>query len=346
MRRIFPTLLVFVALAILAFACDDTDDDDDNDIDDDDDDDDDGSPQVAFDGWQIPDPLEGVIYRITDGVWEDLFIPPGFKFDRGGIAGYGDAVYTWVEQDDCVVWRLGNGWKEVFRGCGEDAHLADIAFYAGDAFIGYLYDHYNEPNTDKLVKYDPETDELEWINQDIAPRGVFAGFQGDAYAYDAQTIYRYDGVELTTVATLTAGEIRAAGPQGDGFFAVTQDATLFWDGAQWSTLLEDAYPYIFTDADGDMLLANAAGDDEYYYLRYAGGGAEPLDWFDASDCSVSLLPGDAALFRCRYAPSDLACPEDVLVNFHVLVVDGVPYCGAAPATGILLIDGAAWAGVQ
>ncbi|HPQ69589.1 MAG TPA: hypothetical protein PKW95_10715 [bacterium] len=346
MRRIFPTLLVIVALAMLAFACGDTDDDDDDDDNDiDDDDDDDGPPQVDFDGWQIPDPLEGVIYRITDGVWEDLFIPPGFRFDRGGIAGYGDAVYTWQEESDCAVWRLGNGWKEVYRGSGEDAHMPDIAFYAKDTFIGYLYDHYNEPNTDRLVKYDPATDELEWINQDLEPRGVFAGFHGDAYAYDAQTIYRYDGVELTTVATLPTGEIRAVGPLGDGLFVVTQDTTVFWDGAQWSTLLEDAYPRIYTDVEGDMLLANET-DDGLYYLRYVGGGAEPLDWFDASGCGASLLPGDAVLFRCRYAPPDLACPEDELVNFHVLVVDGVPYCDADPATGILLIDGASWARVQ
>jgi len=323
MRRIFPTLLMLGALAMFAFACDDADDDDDNDVDDDDDDD--GPPQVDFDGWQFPDPLEGVIYRITDGVWEGLFIPDGFKYyASGGVTGFGDAAYTWQEQDDCAVWRLGNGWKELYRGSSEDAHLSDIAFYDEDAFIGYLYDHYNEPNTDKLVKYDPATDELEWINQDIEPLGVFAGFQGDAYAYDEQSIYRYDGVELTAVATLPAGEIRAAGPLGDSLFVVTQDATVFWDGAQWSTLLEDAYSYAFTDADGDMLLAQDAGDDEYYYLRYANGGAEPLDWFDASGCNATLLPGDAALFRCRYAPPDLTCPEDVLVNFRVLVVDGGP----------------------
>lgn len=331
-------LLLIMVLMMFMISCEkSSDDDDDND---DNDDDDSPPPAVTYSGWLIPETEREVIYRISDGVWEDIFVPPGFPYYAAGVATFGSLVYVWSSEGACTVWRLAYGWKELYLIDTEDGHMPDIAFFAEDAYIGYMYDHYNEPHVDSLFKYDPATDRHEWIFPEIEVRGVFSGFDGAAYVFDAEKIYRFDGADLIEVAAHPSGDIRAAGPLGEGFFAETGDSIEFFDDAAWSTLFDRFYGQVMTDADGDILVADYQEYNEYEYLRIVDGQAIPNRWFDLVGFAPSaLLPGDAALFISRETPEALACPESPGAVYRIVVDGDEASCDVIDTIGMLHIDG-------
>jgi hypothetical protein len=347
--------LVVSLLLSLTLACgstnDASDDDDDAGGDDDespaDDDNDDDTagdddatpPDLAYSGWVVPSYEKGAIYRITDGVWDELSIPEGFEYATDRMTAFGSLVYTWQRNDAVAVWRLADDWRELFRNSGEDEVLRDVAFFAEDSLIGYEYDNYNQPPRTWLIQHDPVSGG-RFIYPDLNPRGVFAGFDDTAYAFDAETIYSFDGVNLAEVATFPAGDIRDAGPLGEGFFVVTGDAVEYWDGASWSTLIDSFFGMILSDADGDILVSEYGDYENYQYRRMVDGELIPNRWFGLVDYRPSaLLPGDAAIVLPKTAPEGVDCPPPDGGGYRIIIIEDEASCDTIPHLGGLWIKG-------
>jgi hypothetical protein len=320
-------LMLCVLLSLLALvACEKDDDDDASD-------DaiaaDDTGPGTS--GWLIS--LDKVLYGFKNGHADANQV---FDFDMGVavITAYEEITAFCVESESnyISVWR----YEGTFQ---EDVLYDDSESESGVSPRALAYYGPGEDDYILLVRIvtDEPSEYLDWLGTDpsVDPVGLFSGFRGGAYPFDASTVYQFGNGAATSLATVPEGEITSAVPWGeDGMIVMTDEAVWSWnEGKGWSRLADGTGYSAVTDLEGDFMLADRGDDDLYSYYLFEDGHLNSYTAFDTSDCfpyTAGLLKGSGRIFWCRSKPADMTCDEtDGSDSYLVTETNGSIACNGA-----------------
>jgi hypothetical protein len=331
MKVTYRSVLNFSLLFVLSFlfACSDSDSDDDV-TDDTSGDDTAGDDTIPYD-----DTLDDDTESWASGHW-GYFAADVLHIFRNGMI-------STVKLLDLpfATTAVGSFEDAAFFATHEYAHFRVDRYYADELRMIYEYrdgDMGSNTQVDSAAPYSSEDallmnylqpdfpPDLIYYQPDlpIDPVGLFQGFRGGAYPFDATTIYSYDDTGLNVMAVITSGTLVAAAPYGDGFIAATGNEILTWDPSTlWTHLANGSALSIMTDPEGDILVERFDTATELYeYYAGDGSGLQLYTNFDVSSCGYGFLYfGDAKGFFCKNKPAGVQCDESWDNNSYLVTED-------------------------